>query len=405
MDFLNSNLVIIILCGIIILSYFFSLLSLKTKIPSVLLLLMTGILFKQIVTNLGFEFELPKSVIELLGTVGLIMIILEAGLDLKYSKNSVSLIKNSFFSALFVLFLSTLSVALIIRFWLHQPMLNSIVYALPLSVISGAIVIPSISHLTTQKRDFLVYEASFSDIMGILIFNFIVAESALSFISVGFFAFNLVLAVIIALIVSFALLYLLTHTKVNVKYFLIFSILILLYTLGKYINLPSLIIILVFGLVITNWERIKNNKLTKLFPHDQIENTHKLLHSITAESSFLIRTFFFILFGFTINLALLGSKEVILVGSAIVIAMLSVRYLYLKIFVKTNIFPELFFMPRGLITILLFYKIPSSLQLSTFNEGILFFVVLTTSAIMMMGSVLYKTEEGKTIPDEVLEQG
>lgn len=112
-----------------------------------------------------------------------------------------------------------------------------------------------------------------------------------------------------------------------------------------------------------------------------------------------------ILLGFSINLTLLGSKEVLLVGSAIVIVMLSVRYLYLKIFVKTNIFPELFFMPRGLITILLFYKIPSGLQLSTFNEGILFFVVLATSAIMMLGSVLYKTEKREDIPDEVLEQG
>jgi len=38
-------------------------------------------------------------------------------------------------------------------------------------------------------------------------------------------------------------------------------------------------------------------KLAHYFPADKVEPIRHLLHSITAESSFLIRTFFFILFG------------------------------------------------------------------------------------------------------------
>jgi hypothetical protein len=215
----------------------------------------------------------------------------------------------------------------------------------------------------------------------------------------------MLLALIIALVVSFFLFYLLTHSKVNVKFFLAFSILVLLYISGLMINLPSLIIILVFGLMVSNWEKIKYTSLTRHFPHSQIESTHELLHSITAESSFLIRTFFFILFGYSINLKLLVNIDVLVIGSFIVFAMLLVRYIYLKLFVKTNIFPELFYMPRGLITILLFYKIPTTLQLSEFNEGILFFVVLSTSLVMLLGSIFYKTTKEINTPDELFEQG
>ena len=56
-------------------------------------------------------------------------------------------------------------------------------------------------------------------------------------------------------------------------------------------------------------------------------------------------------------------------------------------------------MPRGLITILLFYKIPSELKLTEFSDGVVYFVILATSIIMFVGSLLYKTpvEESENI--------
>jgi hypothetical protein len=57
-------------------------------------------------------------------------------------------------------------------------------------------------------------------------------------------------------------------------------------------------------------------------------------------------------------------------------------------------------MPRGLITILLFYSIPQVHQLSKFKEGILFFIILVTSVIMMVGSVAYGKPTIEPINDE-----
>jgi hypothetical protein len=58
-------------------------------------------------------------------------------------------------------------------------------------------------------------------------------------------------------------------------------------------------------------------------------------------------------------------------------------------------------MPRGLITILLFYSIPASFRLQQFNEGILLFVILVTGLIMTAGSLFYRNEEFENINDEI----
>jgi NhaP-type Na+/H+ or K+/H+ antiporter len=176
--------------------------------------------------------------------------------------------------------------------------------------------------------------------------------------------------------------------------------LILIYAGGKMLHLPSLLIILVFGLLINNWEKIKLPKVLAYFPHEQIEVLRDLLHSVTAETSFLIRTFFFLLFGFSISLQFLTEPDIIKVGSLIVAALFFVRLLYLRFFLKTNVFPESFFIPRGLITIVLFYKIPESLKLTSFNEGILFFIILTTSIVMAIGMLFYKKK-----PEEIVIEG
>jgi hypothetical protein len=105
-------------------------------------------------------------------------------------------------------------------------------------------------------------------------------------------------------------------------------------------------------------------------------------------------------FGFSIQLDFVGEREVLIIGSLIVLALLLVRYLYLRFFLHTNIFPEVVFIPRGLITIVLFYKIPSALMLSTFNQGILFYIILCSSIIMTIGMIFYKKGN-----EDVIEEG
>ncbi|HET9429786.1 MAG TPA: cation:proton antiporter [Chitinophagaceae bacterium] len=397
---INTEELLIVGCSLVVLSYLFSIISRYIRIPSVLLLLFAGIGFRALADWNEVSFDFSNQLVESLGVVGLIMIVLEAGLDLKLGKDKLKLIRDSFFSALVIFVISTVLLTYILNYWLQEPFEKCLVYAIPLSVMSSSIVIPSLHPLSRQKKEFLVYEASFSDILGIMVFNYFTAGDTFSLGSLGIFGFNIFISIILSVLLSFLLFLILAKTKLNIKFFLIFSLLILIYAGGKLLHLPSLLIIISFGLLINNWEKIKWPRLLRHFPHPEIDSLRHLLHSVTAETSFLIRTFFFILFGFTISLNFLSEPEIIMAGSLIVAALFIVRLLYLRFFLKTNVFPESFFIPRGLITIVLFYKIPDHLKLSSFNDGILFYIILTTSIIMVLGMLFYKKK-----PEQLVEEG
>lgn len=399
---ISTELVLIIIASVVVVSYLFSIASNYIKIPSVLLLLATGIAIRFIAGQQHWEIPLPEQLTEMLGAVGLIMIVLEAGLDLKLGKDKLPIIRSSFFSAFFIFILSLAGIATALFYLLHEPLLNCIVYAIPLSIMSSSIVIPSLHQLTNQKKEFLIYEASFSDILGILVFNYFIGDKILTLISVGAFFLNIVIAVLLSLFFSVLLFLILTKAKTTVKFFLVFALLIMLYEGGKMMGLPSLIIILVFGLLMNNWHLVNIPRIANMFPKEKVEETTHLLHSLTAESSFLIRTFFFILFGFSMDLNLIGSSQVVMIGSVIVVVLLITRFLYLRFFLKESVYPEVVFIPRGLITILLFYKIPATLELKNFNDGILFYVILVTSFIMMLGMLFYKKKDKDIVSDELL---
>lgn len=378
-------------CGLIILSYLFSVLNRATRIPSVLLLLGTGMLLRYLSNSAGWAFEVPRAVTEILGTVGLIMIVLEAGLDLEVTREKLPLIRNSFLSALTIFSVSTLGVAGILQWWLPDaPFINCTVYAIALSVVSSAIVLPSVHHLSHDKKEFLIYEASFSDVLGIMAFNFFAASQVITSDSALWFFGSIPVALVLSVGVCFLLMLLLVKNRVNVKFFLVFAVLVLIYVGGKSLRLPSLLTILMFGLVVNNWELVRWRPLKNYFTDERVNDMAAFLKSITAESAFLIRTFFFIIFGFSIDLAFLRNPDVWLLGSSIVAALLALRFVYLRVVHKYDLLPELFYIPRGLITVLLFYKIPDWQRIESFNEGVLFFVILATTLIMMVGSLLYR---------------
>ncbi len=400
MESIESELLLIILCCTVVVSYLFSIGSRYIRVPSVLLLLLAGMGIRLIAQAYSYELNVPLLVVESLGVVGLIMIVLEAGLDLELKSSRIKLIRDSFISALVILLLSTSLISYILYEYLQQPLLNCIVYAIPLSIISSSIVLPSLHALTEEKKDFLVYEASFSDILGIMLFNYFASPEIFSLKSIGVFSGNLLLSILLSGFVSLLLLFIMTRTKLSIKFFLIFSLLVLIYAGGKMLHLPSLIIILAFGLMINNWHLFKTiPRVQQQFPQEQVNSLNQLLHSITAESSFLIRTFFFILFGFSIDFNMILQNDVMRVGGIIVLSLFAVRFLYFRFFLKTNVFPEVFFIPRGLITIVLFYKIPQEMRLTNFNEGILFFIILVTGAIMTIGMLFYKKK-----PSELVEE-
>lgn len=391
MPILSAYQAIFALCGLVIVSYLFTWLNRTTRIPSVLLLLGLGIGLRFWANEAEADFAIPSMLVEIFGTIGLIMIVLEAGLDLSLTKEKGPLIRRSFFSALVIFLVSTALVAAALHwFFPAAPLRSCIVYAIPLSIISSAIVLPSVHHLGEEKKEFLIYEASFSDIIGIMVFNYIASDHELTLGSSLWFGSSIVISIILSILLCLLLMWLLIHNQLELKFFLLFAVLTLIYIGGKMLHLPSLIAVMAFGLVVNNWGLIKLPWLQRQFNTQRVEPIAHLLKSITGETSFLIRTIFFVIFGFSIELDMLLDVEVLKVGGVILAILLLLRFVYLRFLHRQHLLPELFYIPRGLITVLLFYRIPEMYQLDEFSEGVLFFLILSTGVILMLGALFYQ---------------
>ncbi len=68
----------------------------------------------------------------------------------------------------------------------------------------------------------------------------------------------------------------------------------------------------------------------------------------------------------------------------VIIAIYAVRFLFLRTIQGSDLKPMTWIAPRGLITVLLFYNIPEQYQSEFFDPGVLFFVILASSIIMMV---------------------
>lgn len=344
----NPYNILVAISILIVLSYLFNLISGKIRVPSVILLLLTGIGLQFLAKESGYNFSETKLPLELLGIIGLIFIVLEGALDLKITRQKLPLVGKSFISALLILLATSGLIGFILTEFVGLPLRNAIVYAIPLGVISSAIAIPSVHKLSEEKKEFIVYESTFSDIIGIMLFNYIIIGNITSGSSVASFFINLFIILVVSAISTGLLLFLLNYTRTHIKFYLIFAILILIYSISKMFHLPSLLFILIFGLMLNNAERFSKGWLAKYLHLEKLQSMTKELNLITAETAFIVRTFFFILFGYSINLILLMDWNVILIGSLITAAILLTRFVFLRFISKSNIFPEIFIAPGDL---------------------------------------------------------
>ena len=161
---------IILFSSVVIFSYIFNSISSKTNLPSVILLIGIGVCIQILCTVFKVDNIEYMKQLEILGIIGVILIVLEAVLDLKIRKDKIGLIIKTILSSIIGLVGCTYIISFIFRFFLDLDINNSILYALPLSVLSSAIVIPSVSNLNEYNKEFLIYESIFSDIIGIIVF-------------------------------------------------------------------------------------------------------------------------------------------------------------------------------------------------------------------------------------------
>jgi len=394
---MSVEIILIILSSLVIFSYLFDLTAKNFKIPSVILLLLSGIGLRYLADFFSFKTPDFTPILPLVGTIGLILIVLEGSLELKLEKEKSGLIKKSLGSAFFILIITSSGIALFFYYLTGENFRTCFLNAVPLGVISSAIAIPSANTLPVNRKDFIVYESSLSDIFGIMLFNFMITNDSINATSFLNLTWQTILILVISGLFCLVLLYLLKRITHHLKFFLIIAMLILTYAIGKFYHLPTLVIVLAFGLFLNNLQWIRHLKFRQIFEYENFNKDLQQLTQLTGESAFLVRTFFFLIFGFTLEVNSLLHLNVLLNGAVIILVIYFVRIIYQKIFVSTASWAEYFLAPRGLISILLFFSIPDDLKLNGLENGMLFFVILTSSLIMSFG--LLGVRDKKSTPN------
>lgn len=387
---------IITICVLILIAYSFDITSKHTKIPTVIFLLLLGYVVKKLVLLFNLKIVDVSSLLPIFGTLGLILIVLEGALELQLSKEKLPLIKKSWWSAFLPLAALCLLIGVTVHIYTGDSLLDSLLNAAPYCVISSAIAIPSVQNLNPANKEFVIYESSMSDIIGVILFTFLLGNEVIQVSSFLHFGFQILLILVISFIASIALAYLIKKIDHHVKMIPIMVMVVLVYAIAKIYHLPALVFILILGLFLNNLDEMKHISFIRKLDPTQLDAELRRFALLAGEAAFLIRTIFFLLFGYFIKAEDLLNLDTLPYAFIIIALILIVRLIQFKI-TKTPVHPMLYIAPRGLITIMLFLEIPYARKVLVMNESLLMQVIVLSILTMMLGLMFYKPKKNEAV--------
>lgn len=384
--------VIITVCVLLLLAYLFTVTSTKTKIPSVILLLVLGWGVQQATDLVHITIPDLNPLLPFFGTIGLVLIVLEGSLELDLDRRKLPFVRKTIVTAIIPLIITVLGIGHFFYYFLDATYKDGILNAVPLCIISSSIAISSVGNLNVFNKEFAIYESSLSDIFGVLVFNFIALNAVISFETLGHFSLQVLLMIIISFVATAFLAFLLSRIDHHVKFAPIILLIILIFALAEIYHLPALIFIMILGLFMGNFDQLERFKIIQKLKPRTLDREVMKFKELVIEAAFLVRSLFFLLFGFLMETEDILNPYTFELALGIVAVIYIVRAIQLKI-LKVKLMPLLFIAPRGLITILLFLSIPVASKISLVNKALIIQVIVLTALIMMIGLVFNKNEK------------
>lgn len=384
-----AEMFIIGLCVVILISYLFDITTKFTRIPSVILLLAVGWMLNQVGGLFNIIVPNLNAILPILGTVGLILIVLEGSLELEVNRSTKGVMIKSAIIALLPLILMAVGFSLFLTYEYGITFKQALINIIPFCIISSSIAIPSAINLSKDRRQFVTYESSLSDIIGVVAFNFATFGTVITLGGAFQFAGQFVLMLVISVVASLALAFLLAKIDHHIKYGPIIILNILIYQISKIYHLPALIFILFFGLVLGNIDELRSVKLLKNFRFTKLNQEVRHFKDVVVEATFIVRTLFFIVFGFVLKTEDIINPDSLVWSISIVAAIYLLRAIFLKLG-KVDMQPLFYIAPRGLITVLLFLSITPAQKFPYLNESVVIQVILLTTLVMMIGLLFEK---------------
>ncbi len=352
------------------------------RVPGVVLLIVAGLIARQVLSGLGLHYhEWVEPIVPVIGTLGLILIVLEGALDLEITREKRGLILTAA-AASIAGFLATLAgFGAAFTYLLGMSTKIAILAAIPFAVISSAVAIPAADGLPAKPREFIVYESSLSDILGVLVFYaWVTGEGSME----GFAADLLgggALSLAAAFVAALALFYFINQIVGHVRFLPLLAGLIFLYAIGKEMHLSPLIVILVCGLIINNPQLVTWHARLRGIKNRSYDQTLREFKGLVAELTFATKSFFFLLLGYWTDVTAMLSVSAWLVAIAGVAFIVASRWVILKVLHQGDVSKLLWIAPRGLITVLLFLSARETGKLDAFPFGAVMLVVLATAAL------------------------
>lgn len=351
-----------------------------TGIPSVVALIAIGAVAKPLLQSGGVGMVALDGVVPFLGTVGLVLIVLEGAFDLQLRRERLRVATQSLVSAFLGVVLTCTALSLMAVWFLALSPFDAVLLTTPFAVISSAVAIPSSSFMPHEQREFVVYESTMSDILGILLFFALMNSDR----TAGSVAMSLIgnglLSLVLGMVCAVVLLMLLLKLQGRIRFIPLLAGLFMLYAFGKMLHLSPLIMVLVFGLVLNNptlFGRI--GFLKRLYSDPGFNSTVEEFKSVTIELTFAVRGIFFMLLGYWTDMASLLDWRAWAAACLILVTLYGLRYPLMGVL---NIQPKLMFTwmaPRGLITVLLYLAAKELVDVPAHLDGAVMLIVMGTA--------------------------
>jgi cell volume regulation protein A len=359
-------------------------LSKLTRVPDIIVLLLIGVTLGPILHWINPQhFE---GVISIVGTLALILILFEGGLELRL-RQAMRYFPAGLLLVVLSFGLSLALVAVMGRWLLHLEWTDCLLLGAALGCTSGTIVIPALQQIVTPDpvKITLTIESSLGEVIAVLLVGGLLKpmeEGSLLGGLASDFSHHIIVSLLVGFIIGAV------WSKVWPKLagmpnsnILNLGVVLGVYAVGDYFHGSGLLAVLVFGVTLANLPRT---------PHMTRQGARMM--AFHAEFSFLVRSFFFVLLGVVAQFV---SRDYIVPILGILAALVLARYLAMQgsrwvVRDVTRAQTELLFwmLPRGLVTAVLALAIVEARGATfSFLPAMAFTVVFVTNLFIVWGAV------------------
>ena len=400
-----------LLGGLLVLAFVANRLVRFTHVPDVVILMATGVLIGPVLH--WVDPDVFRGVTHGFGSLALMLILFEAGLDLKL-REVLRHFGAGFLLSLFSYLLSGIFIAIVCRFFFRFAWIDALLIGGVLGCVSSSILLPVLQQVRLRREVAvtLLVEASLGDAFAVLAVTTLLeiasGGNAQPKVIAWTLASSLLLAVATGVLAGVLWSYLLpVLSEQRFWHVLTFAAVLLVYSGVHLLRGNELIAVLFFGLTLSNFftvrRRLRFKEGTRAdwfneMPiadhrgHAADEPSEQML-TFHGELAFLLRTFFFVLLGLLVDWT--GLRENILLALLCTIAIVIARAVAVetgrlawRTFTRLERELMLWFVPRGLITAVLGIGILEARGTAfEFLPSLAVAVILLTNALLLVGTV------------------